>query len=74
MLGQAWSVRHLLPTDRPDWSDESGKEAMPRDAQRLPSDAWVWDGDWRVDLALLRYRHPVCRMSQSWHPRIAFLW
>ncbi len=54
MLGQAWSVRHLLPTDRPDWSNETGKEAMPRDAQRLPSDAWVWDGDWRVDLALLR--------------------
>lgn len=51
--GKGWSSR-LLNTDRPAWSDESGKTATPRDSFTLPSDDWMWDGDWEIDYKLRR--------------------
>ena len=43
---KGWSA-HLLPTDRPAWSDEDGKQALPKDGYPLPPQhAWV--GEWAV--------------------------
>jgi hypothetical protein len=52
LLGQGWSADHLLPTDRSEWSDKTGKITLPRESHMLPSDDWVWDGPWQLDLTL----------------------
>ena len=51
-LGQGWSVRNLLPTDRPGWSNASGTEEVTKDSLRLPSDDWEWENDWQLDFSL----------------------
>uniref|UniRef100_A0AAR2K8A1 Peroxin/Ferlin domain-containing protein n=1 Tax=Pygocentrus nattereri TaxID=42514 RepID=A0AAR2K8A1_PYGNA len=39
----------LLPTDRWQWTDESGQKPQPLHSFHLPSDNWEWEGDWFVD-------------------------
>ncbi|KAG9264374.1 tectonin beta-propeller repeat-containing protein 1-like [Astyanax mexicanus] len=39
----------LLPTDRWQWTDESGQKPQPLHSFHLPSDNWEWEGDWYVD-------------------------
>ena len=41
---KGWSGK-LLPTDRPSWSDEAGKQATPRDAFPLPPQH-TWLQEW----------------------------
>ncbi|KAI1285473.1 Tectonin beta-propeller repeat-containing protein 1 [Halotydeus destructor] len=38
-----------LPTDRPMWSDKSGKTELQKDDVRLPSSSWQWTSDWLID-------------------------
>ena len=38
-----------LPTDRPMWSDRSGRHAASKEGVRLPGEGWTWSGDWCVD-------------------------
>ena len=38
-----------LPTDRPMWSDRSGRHAASKEGVRLPGEGWSWSGDWCVD-------------------------
>ena len=51
-LGQGWSARNLLPTDRAAWSNASGSEEVTKDSLRLPSDDWEWESDWQLDFSL----------------------
>uniref|UniRef100_A0A8C1ZHY8 Tectonin beta-propeller repeat containing 1b n=1 Tax=Cyprinus carpio TaxID=7962 RepID=A0A8C1ZHY8_CYPCA len=39
----------LLPTDRWQWTDESGLNPQPLHSFVLPSANWEWEGDWYVD-------------------------
>ncbi|XP_056607970.1 tectonin beta-propeller repeat-containing protein 1 isoform X1 [Triplophysa dalaica] len=39
----------LLPTDRWQWTDESGLNQQPLHSFVLPSANWEWEGDWYVD-------------------------
>ncbi|XP_056107468.1 tectonin beta-propeller repeat-containing protein 1 [Rhinichthys klamathensis goyatoka] len=39
----------LLPTDRWQWTDESGSIPQPLHSFELPSANWEWEGDWYVD-------------------------
>ncbi|XP_030645886.1 tectonin beta-propeller repeat-containing protein 1 [Chanos chanos] len=39
----------LLPTDRWQWTDESGLNEQPVHSFHLPSENWEWEGDWFVD-------------------------
>nr|XP_002661342.3 tectonin beta-propeller repeat-containing protein 1 [Danio rerio] len=39
----------LLPTDRWQWTDESGSNPQPLHSFQLPSANWEWEGDWYVD-------------------------
>lgn len=43
---------HLLPTDRPKFSTEDGKEARFIETIRCPSMAWQWEGEWKLDCTL----------------------
>ncbi|XP_044750245.1 tectonin beta-propeller repeat-containing protein [Coccinella septempunctata] len=38
-----------LPTDRPMWSDASGKQKRLKDQVKLQSKHWQWISDWMVD-------------------------
>lgn len=38
----------LLPTDRSNFSSENGVEPRQK-SDKLPSDAWVWEGDWEIE-------------------------
>ena len=51
-LGQGWSARNLLPTDRPAWSNAAGTEEVTKESLRLPSDDWQWESDWQKDFYL----------------------
>ena len=51
-LGQGWSARNLLPTDRPAWSNVTGTEEVRKEQVRLPSDDWEWENDWQLDFYL----------------------
>ena len=51
--GLGWSKNYLLPTDRDPFTDRNGKK-IPPDAVRLPSDDWMWTGDWQLDFKLRR--------------------
>ncbi|KAK9870500.1 hypothetical protein WA026_008057 [Henosepilachna vigintioctopunctata] len=42
----------LLPTDRHQYSDASGSTNRSMDTIRLPSMAWQWEGDWKLELSL----------------------
>ncbi|XP_014778842.1 tectonin beta-propeller repeat-containing protein 1 [Octopus bimaculoides] len=44
-----FSGKNLLPTERKNWSDESGEGYYPKDCFELPSQYWEWEGDWSVD-------------------------
>ncbi|KND02589.1 uncharacterized protein SPPG_03046 [Spizellomyces punctatus DAOM BR117] len=48
--GPGW-IPHLLPTERPPWSDSTGKIVCPTLADhKLPGPGWAWaDLDWKVD-------------------------
>ncbi len=39
----------LLPTDRPRFSTPDGTRGRDKDAVKLPSMAWRWEGEWYVD-------------------------
>ena len=51
-LGNGWSARNLLPTDRAAWSNATGTEKVTRESITLPSDDWEWEGDWQLDFDL----------------------
>jgi len=38
-----------LPTDRPMWSDISGREERRREDLKLPNSQWKWVSEWEVD-------------------------
>lgn len=41
----------LLPTERPNWSDETGKHKVPKESILLPSDGgWQWQTNWFLDI------------------------
>ena len=42
---------HGLPTDRPAWSDKSGKTALNKDNIKPPSVHWSWFCDWLIDFS-----------------------
>ena len=42
----------LLPTDRPHFSDITGRLERERDRVEVPGLAWVWDDDWHIDTLL----------------------
>lgn len=44
--------KHFLPTDRYQWSSADGTVERKIENIRLPSDAWKWEGDWRVEAEL----------------------
>ncbi|CAG0914642.1 unnamed protein product [Notodromas monacha] len=39
----------LLPTDRPQWSDYSGRIAVSKSSMKPPSGKWQWTGEWQID-------------------------
>ncbi|XP_046393744.1 tectonin beta-propeller repeat-containing protein [Ischnura elegans] len=41
-----------LPTDRPSWSDRSGRHRRSKDSSRLPSRHWHWATEWSVDFSV----------------------
>lgn len=48
--GLGW-ISHLLRSERPPWSDETGEIARPlMDLYELPGDEWEWVDEWRVDM------------------------
>lgn len=44
--------KHFLPTDRYQWSSADGTVERKIENIRLPSNAWKWEGDWRVEAEL----------------------
>jgi len=40
---------HLLPTDRPPFSNEEGTEERSKKDIKLPSDSWQWENDWQIE-------------------------
>ncbi|XP_039292319.1 tectonin beta-propeller repeat-containing protein [Nilaparvata lugens] len=40
---------HGLPTDRPMWSDSTGRKKRSKDTAKLLSKHWTWLTDWAVD-------------------------
>uniref|UniRef100_A0A914WUD5 Peroxin/Ferlin domain-containing protein n=1 Tax=Plectus sambesii TaxID=2011161 RepID=A0A914WUD5_9BILA len=49
-----WSSR-TLPTDRSNYSDRQGDNSTPKNSFHLPSDGWVWQDPWTVDLNEIEY-------------------
>ncbi|KAI9918129.1 hypothetical protein PsorP6_013338 [Peronosclerospora sorghi] len=47
MFGK-WAPNHLLPTDRPRFSNREGDKAMSFEQVTLPPD-WSWTTPWRID-------------------------
>lgn len=41
-----------LPTDRPMWSDISGREERRREDLKLPNSQWKWVSEWEVDYSV----------------------
>lgn len=41
-----------LPTDRPMWSDISGREERRRENLQLPNSQWKWVSEWEVDFTV----------------------
>lgn len=57
MIPQRWFPgdgfsQKLLPTDRAKFSSEDGTKERTKDSIKLPSDAWVWEGEWQIDTML----------------------
>ena len=40
----------LLPTDRPTFSTPDGLRHLPFSSFQLPSEAWIWEDQWHLDL------------------------
>ena len=43
---------HGLPTDRQNWTDETGRVKLEKDDIKLPSNQWNWVTEWEVDFNL----------------------
>lgn len=39
----------MLPTDRYPYSNEEGTENRAKEVVKLPSEGWIWKGEWQVD-------------------------
>ncbi len=44
-----WGHRHMLPTDRPPWSNKQGTIRIEKGDCTLPSPDWEWQTEWRLD-------------------------
>lgn len=40
---------NMLPTDRPHFSDETGLVKRDKANINLPSESWLWEGDWIIE-------------------------
>lgn len=56
-----------LPTDRPMWSDVTGRVEITKDSVRPPSKAWQWVNDWNID-----YTTPGGVDSAGWQYAVDF--
>ena len=46
---QGWGAKHLLPLDPFAWSNEEGTLNIRKEDVKLPSQEWIWQGDWKFD-------------------------
>eukprot|EP00667_Euglena_gracilis_P010757 EG_transcript_10960 len=72
-----WSRKFLLPTDRPNFTDDTVKPRTREEVQ-LPSADWCWEDDWHVDCAggdaegwqyAFNWPHTGILGSKEWQPK-----
>ncbi|XP_048575709.1 tectonin beta-propeller repeat-containing protein 1-like isoform X2 [Nematostella vectensis] len=47
-----WSEKSRFSSDRWGFSSEDGRTHLPKEDYRVPSDYWVWEGDWYIDRSI----------------------